>query len=357
MRSLVLRFLMVVSILVIAIFALFFGSLVKQVSAGCSGTIYCGAMRNLCSISHAGCNPNDVNACAGAGTCTWMCDETQAPMSCAGISSQWMCEQVGVKDCAIGCSINAERPCSWSGVGVPTPTPGGGGTEYVNCSSLAISGTKDGSGNLLKNSTYLLDAYYDTLGKAGNHIMNVIAGTNCGSYVFRPSTAGANGWSSWNWTPNATGTYTIYCGTSATAYAACSGYASCVAQEYSDYACGGPGAYTTVNVVDPTPPPSCTVTGPISVCVGASASYNVTSSNASSGSEIWKTPTNNQSWNRIRPPGGSGPPMPPTAQVQPLFLLPVRIMLSVMHTDPEASVAAILGHYQLAGATVGQVTY
>jgi hypothetical protein len=50
----------------------------------------------------------------------------------------------------------------------------------------------------------------------------------------------------------------------------------------------------------PTPPPSCTVTGPISVCKDASASYNVTSTNASS-TEIWKTVTSSQSWVNIKP--------------------------------------------------------
>jgi len=96
----------------LSIFFLFTSQTVEQISAGCSGTIKCGAMAYRCNGNMANCAYPGDPVCIGHGTCQLLCDVSLLTNLCSGLT-QSSCETVTPADCASGCSINPDDTCTW----------------------------------------------------------------------------------------------------------------------------------------------------------------------------------------------------------------------------------------------------
>jgi len=101
--------------------------LVKDVLAGCSGTIPCGGWvsKKYCSGDNTfECSTNNDCAYVG-GTCSvtkTVCDTSLNNLSCSGVN-QSVCNTSGVNQCYISCNNSSETFCTWYDSPAPTPTP------------------------------------------------------------------------------------------------------------------------------------------------------------------------------------------------------------------------------------------
>ncbi len=238
------------------------------------------ALDDYCCSDKGGAPPPSCNMCTYSGTCqnvppncgqegkygTCYCSYEDPDARCTSWGDWANCHSEG-SSCyeTRFCQAPPEytylyqiRQC-----GTPPDCGGGGGeTDYVNCSDLTIDGEyTGGTMPLTKGTAYTLSASYDTAGKTGSWLMRIISGTSCGDYERSWSHAAGPGSGSYtfDWTPAQTGTYTVYCLSSATGYASCSGFGTCA--DGTDYTCSGPHAKMTVNVVEP----SCIPTDPAAV--------------------------------------------------------------------------------------------
>jgi len=157
------------------------------------------------------------------------------------------------------------------------------GADYVNCSGLNITGSKDASGNLIIGNTYNISASNDFLGKTGYKTLEIVSGTTGCNTVTRDIVPSDTNPYSYNWTPAIPGTYSIFCGTYAVGYQTCFGYGDCVASYLGNYVCGGPEASKTVTVVTPPPAPiySCQRCSVINGCEYTSFTTNNSVCNSS----------------------------------------------------------------------------
>jgi hypothetical protein len=308
----------------------------ENVRAACSGgTVTCGHLAGscACSISGAPCNsPGDTDKCPGGGGTCGNCSQVRCVgeygVECSSRDTYNSCSNPGYNAPCGALACVADGGCYWGDVGggctdsnqctdpsVPTCC---NGTCQESCGAtshtcrFSIAGTGDASGNLLVGNTYTFtDAHWEG---SNEYLSAVVSGAACyanGSdpnfwtnRLFWYDGAYTPGWPSPTWVPSQAGTYTLFCNTSESGQWACQGH-QCL-KAGGTLQTGGCGALSHMDVTVVNPTPSCTVDGPISVCKNASVTYSVTSTNASSGSEIWKSSTANQSWTNIRPMGADG---------------------------------------------------
>ena len=217
-------------------------------------TVYCNTdltQNPSCSSNLAECSSNDT------------CSYVSYPYSCSCSNSHTQCWQQ-CTDGTPGCTGGSP--------------PEGGGGNNLNCSNVTVNGSSTLT-TLTKNQSYTLGADYTSYIGPARRIMSIIPGTNCNSRLYWQESVGGTGTVSFSntWTPTEAGSYTIYCLSSVLGAESCSGYASCIGVDQTNYACPGPGASMTVNVVEPQQN-TCTISSidPTSVVSGTVGSTTVT---------------------------------------------------------------------------------
>jgi hypothetical protein len=186
---------------------------------------------------------------------------------------------------------------------------GDGGTCYVNCKNVNISGAMDPSGNLIRGNTFDIAASYAycRYDFPKHAIMAVREDTGipltCGTMVYGKDSPWTGNSMHYSWVPSAIGKYVIYCTNSNSGYNSCTGL-KC---KDSDISCAGPLKKRYVTVVDP-PPPSCTVSGRPVLHLYEVGTYHWTAEGLLTNFKLLKSPTSGPSWTtfyNITPPKGT----------------------------------------------------